>query len=641
MNVQILLPDGSTREYPNAPTLDELAADLGAGLARDCICGRIDGQLVDASEPIQNGQKAEILTAKNPEGLEVLRHSCAHLLGHALKQLWPDARMAIGPVIEDGFYYDVYLPQALTPDDLPVLEERMKQLAKSDYPVVREVVSHKQATQAFDQRHERYKTEIVADIPEGETIALYHHQEYIDMCRGPHVTNTRHLRHFQLTHLAGAYWRGDPKRGMLQRIYGTAWRTHKELKDYLKMREEARKRDHRLIGREMGLYHWQEEAPGMAFWHQDGWKLYRISEDYIRTATEQADYMEIRTPQLLDIHLWEKSGHAEKFGDAMFLTGSEKRTYAIKPMNCPAHVQVFKKQVQSYRDLPLRLAEFGLVHRNEPSGTLHGLMRVRAFTQDDAHIFCTEQQVADEVAAAVELARKIYYQFGFRDDQIGLALSTRPEQRLGSDETWDKSEQVLADVLNNLNLDFELQEGEGAFYGPKIELTMRDSMKRTWQCGTVQLDYGLPERLGATYADDQDNLRYPVLIHRALFGSLERFIGILIEHYAGRLPLWLAPCQAVILSISERHASYCQQVQRRIQQAGISVRTDLRNERVNYKIREQHVKRVPYVIVIGDKEVEQDRLSVRTADRPYYQLGIGDTPSTDEWISAMQKLLKH
>lgn len=635
----ITLPDGKTLAYDAPPAVEQIAEDIGPGLGRDCICGRIDGRLVDASERVAEDATVEILTAKDAEGLEVLRHSCAHLLGHALKQLWPGAKMAIGPVIEDGFYYDIAMPHTLTPEDLPRLEERMRQLAKIDYPVSRKVVSRKEAKQAFAERSEEYKLEIIDDIPDGETIALYQHEEYVDMCRGPHVTNTRHLRHFQLTHLAGAYWRGDSGRDMLQRIYGTAWRTKQELKDWLQMREEAKLRDHRLLGRQMNLYHFQEEAPGIAFWHPDGHHLYNTLESFIRREAEAAGYREVRTPQLLDMSLWEQSGHAEKFADAMFTTGSEKREYAIKPMNCPGHVQIFKRQVRSYRELPVRLAEFGLVHRNEASGTLHGLMRVRAFTQDDAHIFCTEEQTAAETRAVIELAFRVYRRFGFGDGDIEIALSTRPEKRIGSDALWDRSEKMLAEVLDGMGLEYRQQQGEGAFYGPKIEFALRDSMRRVWQCGTVQLDYALSERLDATYADESDTPCHPIIIHRALLGSLERFIGILIEHYGGYLPLWLQPHHAVLLPIAERHADYCRQAEQQLAAAGLRVFSDLRNERIGHKIRDHHLAKVPYMLVVGDREVESGQLSLRQADRPHYDLQLDESVAVADFAAAVQQRL--
>lgn len=636
----ITLPDGKTLSYADPPTVEQVAGDIGPSLARACICGRINGRLVDASERIEADAQVQILTAKDPEGLEVLRHSCAHLLGHAAKQLWPEAKMAIGPVIEDGFYYDISLPQALTPDDLPRLEQRMLELAKTDYPVVRQVVSRKEAHQAFADRQETYKMEIVDDIPDGETIALYRHEEYTDMCRGPHVTNTRHLRHFQLTHLAGAYWRGDSERDMLQRIYGTAWPSRGELDNWLQIREEAKKRDHRLLGRQMDLYHFQEEAPGIAFWHPGGQCVYNALEQFIRAETEAAGYREVRTPQLLDMSLWERSGHAEKFADAMFTTGSEKREYAIKPMNCPAHVQIFRRQVRSYRELPVRLAEFGLVHRNEASGTLHGLMRVRAFTQDDAHIFCTDEQTADEVRGAIELAFRVYRRFGFGEDNIDITLSTRPEKRIGDDSVWDRSEKVLAGVMDGMGLTWHIQEGEGAFYGPKIEFTLRDSMRRVWQCGTVQLDFGLSERLDATYADENDQPCHPIIIHRALLGSLERFIGILVEHYGGWLPLWLQPQHAVVLPIAERHTEFCRQVEQQLRQAGLRAFSDARNERIGHKIREHHLAKVPYMLVVGDRETEAGQVSVRTAEQPHYALNLAEIVAPDEFAAALSEKLQ-
>ena len=605
----VRLPDSSELSFDQAPSVEDVASRIGPGLAKACVAGRIDGQRVDASEPVPDGASVEILTAKDPDGLEVVRHSCAHLLAHALKQLWPDARLAIGPTIEDGFYYDIDMEHRLTPEDLETLQQRMDELARADYQVVREVVSAARAGEVFAQRSEPYKQEIVAGIPEGETIALYHHQEYVDMCRGPHVTNTRHLRAFRLTHLAGAYWRGDSDKPMLQRIYGTAWPSRAELDEHLRRREEARHRDHRLLGRRMGLFHFQEEAPGMAFWHAEGVELLRRIEASIREGDRADGYQEVRTPQMMDMELWRRSGHAEKFGENMFVTGSEKRDYAVKPMNCPGHCQIFNSELRSYRQLPLRMAEFGLVHRNEPSGTLHGLMRVRAFTQDDAHVFCTREQVQAEVLHLIDRVFHDYRMFGFEDIEIRLA--TRPEQRVGSDDDWDQTERALREALEQAGHPWELNEGEGAFYGPKLEFSLRDCLGRLWQCGTVQLDFSMPQRLGVRYVDENSDTQHPVMIHRAILGSLERFTGILVEHHAGALPLWLSPRAAVVLPIADRHAESAGQLAGQLREAGLRVEVDARNEKVGYKIREHLEARVPYMLVVGDRELEQQSVAVR------------------------------
>ena len=607
---QITLPDGNTKSFDHPVTVAEVAQSIGPGLAKAAIAGRVNGELVDACVEIEDDAQVSIITNKDDEGLEIIRHSFAHLIGHAVKQLFPTAKMAIGPVIENGFYYDIEYERSFTPEDLEAIEKRMEELIHEDYDVIRKVVSREEAIEAFKQRGEDYKMEIASEIPDDEIIALYHHQEYTDMCRGPHVPNTRHLRAFKLTKLAGAYWRGDSNNKMLQRIYGTAWPDKKQLKQYIKNLEEAEKRDHRRLGKQMDLFHFQEEAPGMVFWHARGWELYRIVEQYIRQKLAKYEYNEVHTPQVLDRSLWEKSGHWDKFGDMIFSTNSENREYAVKPMNCPGHVQIFNQGLKSYRDLPYKIAEFGTVHRNEPSGTLHGLMRARRFVQDDAHIFCTEDQLQQEVAILIDLTFEVYSEFGFSD--IELALSTRPEQRVGEDSLWDKAELALQEALENKGLKFKLQPGEGAFYGPKIEFTLRDSIGRTWQCGTIQVDFSMPGRLDASYVAEDGTRQVPVMIHRAILGSLERFIGILIEHHAGNLPLWLAPIQVVVLNITDRQAAYVQEVQKRLVNEGFRAILDLRNEKIGYKIREHTIQRVPYLFVVGDREVEAHTVAVRT-----------------------------
>ena len=555
---QITLPDGNTKSFDHPVTVAEVAQSIGPGLAKATLAGRVNGHLVDACVEINEDADLSIITSKDDEGIEIIRHSFAHLIGHAVKQLFPTAKMAIGPVIEDGFYYDIEYERSFTPEDLEAIEKRIDELINENYDVIRKVVSKEEAIAAFSARGEDYKVEIASEIPDGEIIALYHHQEYTDMCRGPHVPNTRHLRAFKLTKLAGAYWRGDSNNQMLQRIYGTAWPDKKQLKQYIKRIEEAEKRDHRRLGKQMDLFHFQEEAPGMVFWHARGWELYRTVEQYIRDKLANHNYEEVHTPQVLDRTLWEKSGHWEKFGDMIFTTQSENREYAVKPMNCPCHVQIYNQGLKSYRDLPYKIAEFGTVHRNEPSGTLHGLMRARRFVQDDAHIFCTEGQLQEEVAKLIDLTFDVYKDFGF--DQIELALSTRPEQRVGEESLWDQAEESLKVALESKGLKYVLQPGEGAFYGPKIEFTLRDSLARRWQCGTIQLDFSMPTRLDASYIGEDGSRKTPVMIHRAILGSLERFIGILIEHHAGNLPLWLAPIQAVILNITDAQAEYVQNV---------------------------------------------------------------------------------
>ncbi|MFM5095378.1 threonine--tRNA ligase [Aeromonas rivipollensis] len=607
----ITLPDGSQRQFPHAVSVMDVAADIGPGLAKACIAGRVNGELVDACELIEVDASLAIITAKDEDGLDILRHSCAHLLGHAIKQLWPQTKMAIGPVIDNGFYYDVDLDRTLTDEDLAALEERMLALAAKDYDVVKKKVSWQEARDVFEARGETYKVEILdQNIARDDQPGLYHHEEYVDMCRGPHVPNMRHCHHFKLQKMSGAYWRGDSNNKMLQRIYGTAWADKKQLKAYLQRLEEAAKRDHRKIGKQLDLYHMQEEAPGMVFWHNDGWTIFRELETFIRGKLKEYDYQEVKGPFMMDRVLWERSGHWEKYAQAMFTTQSENREYAIKPMNCPGHVQIFNQGLKSYRDLPLRMAEFGSCHRNEPSGSLHGLMRVRGFTQDDAHIFCTEDQIMEEVSACIRMVYDVYGTFGF--ENIVVKLSTRPEQRIGSDEAWDRAEAALAEALVLNGLKYDLQPGEGAFYGPKIEFTLHDCLDRAWQCGTVQLDFALPGRLGATYVGEDNERHVPVMIHRAILGSLERFIGILTEEYAGLFPTWLAPTQAVVMNITDNQADYAVKVAKALNDAGLRAKADLRNEKIGFKIREHTLKRVPFMLVCGDKEVEAGKIAVRT-----------------------------
>ena len=607
----ITLPDGSQRQFAHSVSVMDVAADIGPGLAKACIAGRVNGELVDACELIEADASLAIITAKDEEGLDILRHSCAHLLGHAIKQLWPQTKMAIGPVIDNGFYYDVDLDRTLTDDDLAALEERMLALAAKDYDVIKKKVSWQEARDVFEARGETYKVEILdQNIARDDQPGLYHHEEYVDMCRGPHVPNMRHCHHFKLQKMSGAYWRGDSNNKMLQRIYGTAWADKKQLKGYLQRLEEASKRDHRKIGKQLDLYHMQEEAPGMVFWHNDGWTIFRELETFIRGKLKEYDYQEVKGPFMMDRVLWERSGHWEKYAQAMFTTQSENREYAIKPMNCPGHVQIFNQGLKSYRDLPLRMAEFGSCHRNEPSGSLHGLMRVRGFTQDDAHIFCTEEQIMEEVSACIRMVYYVYGTFGF--ENIVVKLSTRPEQRIGSDEAWDRAEAALAEALVLNGLKYDLQPGEGAFYGPKIEFTLHDCLDRAWQCGTVQLDFALPGRLGATYVGEDNERHVPVMIHRAILGSLERFIGILTEEYAGLFPTWLAPTQAVVMNITDNQADYAVKVAKALNDAGLRAKADLRNEKIGFKIREHTLKRVPFMLVCGDKEVEAGKIAVRT-----------------------------
>ena len=608
----ITLPDGTQKVFDHSVTILEIAQSIGAGLAKATIAGKVNGILLDATLPIKNDSKVVIITSKDKEGIEIIRHSFAHLIGHAVKQIYPNIKMAIGPVIEDGFYYDISSEYSFTPDDLIKIEDRINKLIKTNYDVEILQVSKKEAIKTFEERDETFKLRIIEEIDDKGLINLYKHEEYIDMCRGPHVPNTRHLRHFKLLKLSGSYWRGNSENESLQRIYGTAWAKEKELKDYLTRIEEAEKRDHRKLGKKHSLFHIQEESPGMIFWHPNGWIIYQVLEKYIREILKKNNYLEIKTPQAVDKSLWEKSGHWEKFREDMFTTASENRTYAIKPMNCPCHIQVFNQGLKSYKDLPIRLAEFGSCHRNEPSGALHGLMRVRNFTQDDAHIFCTEEQMQEEVSNFIDLVFEVYRTFGF--DEIIIKLSTRPEKRVGSEDIWDKSEEALKLALNNKNLEWELQPGEGAFYGPKIEFSLKDCLNRVWQCGTIQVDFSMPLRLDATFVDINNEKKSPVMLHRAILGSFERFIGILIEQYEAKFPLWLAPYQIILLSITDRNKDKCQEFNHLLNLKGYRSKVDIRNEKIGYKIREATISRIPLIAVIGDKEQEIDSVSLRALD---------------------------
>jgi threonyl-tRNA synthetase len=606
----ITLPDGSQRSYSETVTTANVAADIGPGLAKAAVAGKIDGKLVDLVDPIDHDAKLQIITPKDPEGVEIIRHSFAHLMGHAVKQLYPTAKMVIGPVIEDGFYYDIAYERPFTPDDLQAIETRMRELIAKDYDVIKRMTPREEVIETFKQRGEDYKLRLVEDMPDEKAMGLYHHEEYVDMCLGPHVPNTRFLRSFKLTKLAGAYWRGDSRNEMLQRIYGTAWADEKSLKAYITRLEEAEKRDHRKLGRALDLFHMQEEAPGMVFWHEKGWRLYQTITQYMSEIWRKNGYREIRTPQLVDRSLWEKSGHWENFHSDMFITESEKRLYAVKPMNCPCHIQVYNQGVKSYRDLPLRLAEFGSCHRNEASGALHGLMRVRGFVQDDAHIFCQEEQIESEAVAFLDLFHQVYDDFGFKE--ISYKLATRPANRIGADDVWDKAEKALAVALDSRKLPWQEKPGEGAFYGPKIEFTLKDSIGRLWQCGTLQVDFSMPGRLDAHYIAQDGSKQVPVMLHRAIFGSLERFLGILIEEHAGAFPTWLAPVQAVVLNITDKQADYARAVTETLKNQGLRVESDLRNEKVGFKIREHTLQRVPYLLVAGDREAGSHSLAVRT-----------------------------
>ncbi len=619
----ITLPDGSKKVFEKSVTVLEIAQSIGAGLAKATIAGKVNDVLLDATLPIEKDAEVVIITSKDKEGVEIIRHSFAHLIGHAVKQIYPNIKMAIGPVIEDGFYYDIFSEYRFTPDDLNKIEERINKLIKTNYDVEILQVSKKEAIKTFQERDETFKLKILEEIEDKGLINLYKHEEYIDMCRGPHVPNTSHLRHFKLLKLSGSYWRGNSENESLQRIYGTAWAKEKELNDYLKRIEEAEKRDHRKLGKKHSLFHIQEESPGMIFWHPNGWTIYQVLEKYIREILKKNDYLEIKTPQAVDKSLWEKSGHWEKFRDDMFTTASENRTYAIKPMNCPCHIQVFNQGLKSYKDLPIRLAEFGSCHRNEPSGALHGLMRVRNFTQDDAHIFCTEEQIQEEVSTFIDLVFEVYKTFGF--DEIVIKLSTRPKKRVGSEEIWDKSEEALTKALDNKNLKWELQPGEGAFYGPKIEFSLKDCLNRVWQCGTIQVDFSMPIRLDATFVDIENEKRNPVMLHRAILGSFERFIGILIEQYEAKFPIWLAPYQIILLSITDRNIEKCLKFNELINNKGYRSKVDIRNEKIGYKIREATLGRVPLIAVIGDKEEEIDSVALRALDGT--NLGIFNLPN--------------
>lgn len=606
----IRLPDGSQRSFDQPVTVAEVAMNVGAGLAKAALAGKVNDKLVDTSYLIETDSDLAIITDKNPEGLEVIRHSAAHLLAYAVKELFPDAQVTIGPVIDNGFYYDFSYKRPFTPEDLIAIEKKMAELAKKDEPVTRKVLPRDEAVAYFKSIGEQYKAEIIESIHAGEDVSLYTEGSFTDLCRGPHVPSTGKLKSFKLMKLAGAYWRGDSNNEMLQRVYGTAWRNKEELEAYLFQLEEAEKRDHRKLGKQLDYFHMQDNAPGMVFWHPRGWSMWQEIEQYMRQMFKDFGYQEVRTPTVMDKTLWEQSGHWQNYRDNMFVTSSENREYAVKPMNCPGHVQIFNNQLHSYRDLPLRLAEFGSCHRNEPSGSLHGLMRVRGFTQDDAHIFCTEDQVEAEVADFIQMLYKAYGDFGFHD--VLVKLSTRPEKRVGADETWDRAEAALANALNKNKQVFDLQPGEGAFYGPKIEFTLKDSLGRLWQCGTIQLDFNLPERLGAEYVAEDNTRQRPVMLHRAIVGSMERFLGILIENYAGAMPLWLAPVQVMVLNISESQADYVRQVVETLKQNGIRCEFDLRNEKITYKIREHSMQKMPYLLVAGEREMQAGHLAVRT-----------------------------
>ena len=615
---KITLPDGSKKDVPNNTTLYDVAKNISNSLAKVAVAGKINGELKDLSVIIENDCSIEIIKKNDAEGIEIVRHSFAHLVGHAIKQIYPDAKMAIGPVIKHGFYYDIDCDKSFNADELTLIENKIKDLVKKNYDVIRKVVTRQEALKVFSDRKEPYKQEIIQEIPDDEEIALYFHQEYIDMCRGPHVPNTKFLKHFKLTKVSGAYWRGNSNNKMLQRIYGTAWDKKEELEDYIQKIEDAEKRDHRKIGKQQDLFHFQEEAPGMVFWHHKGWTIYQLLKSFMRKINLESGYKEINTPQILDRSLWEKSGHWDKFGDMIFTTHSEKRDYAVKPMSCPGHLQVFNQGLKSHRDLPFKLCEFGLVHRNEPSGTLHGLMRARQFVQDDAHIFCTELQLHDEITKLIKLIFKVYSNLGF--ENIKVALSTRPEKKVGSDDIWNKSEKILENSLKENVPNYITLPGEGAFYGPKIEFTLTDSLDREWQCGTVQLDFSMPSALSALYVDENGVKTTPVMVHRAILGSMERFIGILIEHYAGKLPFWLCPEQIIIVNITDKHVKFVKNIEKTLKDAGFRCSSDLRNEKIGYKIREHIIAKIPYIVIIGDEEVSSKKISVRHHDGTEYKL---------------------
>ena len=608
--ISVTLPDGSQRQFDHPVSIFDIANDIGAGLARAALAGKVNGKLVDTNHIIDNDADVAIITERDEEGLDIIRHSTSHLMAQAVKQLYPDAQVTIGPVIEDGFYYDFSYPKGFTPEDLQKIEKRMEELVKQDLEVVREEVPRDAAVAIFREMGEEYKAKIIEDIPKDEVLSLYRQGEFMDLCRGPHVPSTGKLKAFKLMKLAGAYWRGKSENEMLQRVYGTAWPDKKALKAYLHRLEEAEKRDHRKLAKSLDLFHMQDEAAGMIFWHDNGWRIFREVENHIRQVMRDNDYQEVKTPQMVDRSLWEKSGHWDKFGDMIFTTHSENRDYAVKPMNCPCHIQIYNQGLKSYRDLPLRMAEFGSCHRNEPSGTLHGLMRLRNFTQDDAHIFCTEDQIQSEVSAFIDLLVEVYKDFGF--NEVIVKLSTRPENRVGNDAVWDKAEHALEQALNTKGLDWDLQPGEGAFYGPKIEFSLKDCLGRVWQCGTIQVDFSMPGRLDATYVADDGSKQVPVMLHRAILGSLERFIGILIEEYAGAFPTWLAPRQIMVMGITDKQSDYAQQIASQLQNQGFRADTDLRNEKIGFKIREHTLRRVPYLIVVGEREAQDNAVAVRT-----------------------------
>ncbi|RMX11598.1 threonine--tRNA ligase [Allofranklinella schreckenbergeri] len=611
--IRITLPDGSERTFDHAISVADVAAAIGPGLAKNTVAGKVNGRLVDACDLIEHDAKLQIITPKDEEGLEIIRHSCAHLVGHAVKQLYPTAKMVIGPVIEEGFYYDIAYERPFTPEDMAAIEQRMKELVAQDYDVIKKMTPRAEVIQVFQSRGEDYKLRLIDDMPDETAMGLYYHQEYVDMCRGPHVPNTRFLKSFKLTKLAGAYWRGDSRNEQLQRVYGTAWADKKQLDAYIQRIEEAEKRDHRRLGRELDLFHQDEHSPGTVFWHPKGWAIWQQVEQYMRRVYQDNGYQEVKGPQILDKTLWEKTGHWDKYRENMFTTESEKREYALKPMNCPGHILIFKQGIKSYRDLPLRYGEFGSCHRNEPSGGLHGIMRVRAFTQDDGHIFCTEDQILAEVSAFSALLQKVYADFGFTD--IIYKVATRPEQRIGSDAIWDKAEHALMESLRASGCEFQIAPGDGAFYGPKVEYTLRDALGRQWQCGTIQVDFSMAERLDTEYVGEDGARHRPVMLHRAIVGSLERFIGILIEHYAGALPVWLAPQQVSVLNITDAQADYCRELAEKLQKAlphqPIRAALDLRNEKITYKIREHALKKVPFILVVGDKEKAAGTVAVR------------------------------
>jgi threonyl-tRNA synthetase len=608
--INITLPDGSKKPFDHPVSVAEVAASIGAGLAKATVAGAVDGKLVDASDRIDHDASLRIITPKDAEGVEIIRHSCAHLVGHAVKQLYPDAKMVIGPVIDDGFYYDIWYQRPFTPDDLAAIEQRMRELIDKDYEVIKKVTPRAEVIEVFKARGEDYKLRLIEDMPDEKAMGLYYHEEYVDMCRGPHVPNTRFLKAFKLTRISGAYWRGNAENEQLQRIYGTAWADKKQLDAYIQRIEEAEKRDHRKLAKQLDLFHMQEEAPGMVFWHPRGWAIWQAVEQYVRKVYGASGYQEVRGPQIMDVSLWKKSGHWDNYHENMFFTESEKRTYALKPMNCPGHIQIFNSRLHSYRDLPIRYGEFGGCHRNEPSGALHGIMRVRAFTQDDGHIFCTEEQIEAEVTAFHRQALKVYSDFGFEDIQIKIAL--RPDSRLGTDETWEKAENALRSALRACGVDWQELPGEGAFYGPKIEYHLKDSIGRSWQLGTMQVDFMMTERLGAEYVDEHSQRRHPVMLHRAIVGSMERFIGILIEHHAGAFPPWLAPIQAVVMNITDAQGDFVSEVAQTLVAQGFRVEADLRNEKIGYKIREHTLDKVPYLLVVGDREKDAGAVAVRT-----------------------------